>query len=335
MIVENGKYYLYRHIKSDDGYPFYIGIGQKDGRLNKKFESEYKRAFVTFTRSSFWKNIYKKHGRDVEILLESDSKSFIEQKEREFISMHGRIDIGSGILVNLTDGGDYYPLDKKHAHKCKNNLSKEQRIKIIGNVHINVDGTTSKMIWVYDSKTGYFIKSFKQIKLAGKELNICSPFISACAKKRVTCKGKYIFSFTNLGDICNTSFFNQNKNQEVPVYKICPQTKTILCEFDTMSMAAKSVKACTSNILSAVNKKIRCNSFYWIRKSDYVEGVDFWCKRNRFQKIVKIDPKTNCVVNEYNSIKEATYLNKYKSDSNIKQGIKNGSIRYGFIWRKK
>ena len=35
MIVENGKYYLYRHIRLDKNEPFYIGIGTKN---NAKFD---------------------------------------------------------------------------------------------------------------------------------------------------------------------------------------------------------------------------------------------------------------------------------------------------------
>lgn len=29
MIVEDGKYYLYRHIRNDKNEPFYIGVGTK------------------------------------------------------------------------------------------------------------------------------------------------------------------------------------------------------------------------------------------------------------------------------------------------------------------
>lgn len=29
MIVDNGKYYLYRHIRLDKNEPFYIGIGSR------------------------------------------------------------------------------------------------------------------------------------------------------------------------------------------------------------------------------------------------------------------------------------------------------------------
>ena len=101
MIENEGKYYLYRHIRLDTGEPFYIGIGTK----NKK-QQEYYRANSKYKRNSFWKNITNKTDYEIEILLESNDYEFIKQKEIEFIALYGRRDLGKGTLVNMTDGGD-------------------------------------------------------------------------------------------------------------------------------------------------------------------------------------------------------------------------------------
>lgn len=90
--------YIYRHIRLDKNEPFYIGIS--------KSNINYKRAFNTTARNSFWKNIVSKTEYEVEILLESDDYEFIKQKEVEFISLYGRRDLNKGTLVNLTDGGE-------------------------------------------------------------------------------------------------------------------------------------------------------------------------------------------------------------------------------------
>lgn len=37
MIVSNGKYYLYRHIRLDTNEVFYVGIGTKRGSLLTKY----------------------------------------------------------------------------------------------------------------------------------------------------------------------------------------------------------------------------------------------------------------------------------------------------------
>jgi hypothetical protein len=107
MIVDNGKYYLYRHIRLDKNEPFYIGIGTKQKR---KYENCYNcihgRAFSKSQRNNFWKKVISKTEYEVEIFLESNDYKFIKQKEIEFIFLYGRKDLKTGTLVNLTSGGD-------------------------------------------------------------------------------------------------------------------------------------------------------------------------------------------------------------------------------------
>ena len=104
MILDEGKHYIYRHIRLDTNQPFYIGIGTKKDKI--LYESIYLRAFLKHNRNKWWKNIISKTLYKVEILLESDNYQFIKEKEIEFIKLYGRKDLTTGILVNLTDGGD-------------------------------------------------------------------------------------------------------------------------------------------------------------------------------------------------------------------------------------
>lgn len=108
MITELGKYYLYRHIRLDKNEPFYVGIGTVYDRdfTKDNMQGAYERAYHKHSRNRYWKNIVAKTDYEVEILLESDDYEFIKQKEIEFISLYGRRDLKTGILCNLTDGGD-------------------------------------------------------------------------------------------------------------------------------------------------------------------------------------------------------------------------------------
>lgn len=90
--------HVYRHIRLDKNEPFYIGIGADD--LGRRAHDKKAR------RSEWWNRIVDKHGYIVQILFEDVSIEFAKEKEKEFIALYGRLDLGTGTLCNLTDGGD-------------------------------------------------------------------------------------------------------------------------------------------------------------------------------------------------------------------------------------
>ncbi len=85
---------VYRHIRLDKNEPFYIGIGTRKSRAYDKW------------RNKIWKSIIAKTPYDVEILFQDLTREQAEAKEREFIALYGRIDLKTGTLANLTNGGD-------------------------------------------------------------------------------------------------------------------------------------------------------------------------------------------------------------------------------------
>jgi predicted GIY-YIG superfamily endonuclease len=86
---------VYRHIRLDKNEVFYIGISKNNDRPYSKHR-----------RSNFWKNIVNKTDYEVEILFDDLSWEDACEKEKEFIKLYGRKDLGLGPLVNMTDGGD-------------------------------------------------------------------------------------------------------------------------------------------------------------------------------------------------------------------------------------
>lgn len=75
--------------------PFYIGIGK----------TAY-RPFTKQNRNNIWDKIVAKTTYDVEVLIDEISWEQACEKEKEFIKLYGRINIGTGVLANMTDGGD-------------------------------------------------------------------------------------------------------------------------------------------------------------------------------------------------------------------------------------
>lgn len=91
--------YVYRHIRLDKNEPFYIGIGSDS-------DDKYTRAYSKRRRNKIWESIVSRSEYNVEILLDGITWEEACEKEKEFISLYGRIDLKSGILANLTNGGD-------------------------------------------------------------------------------------------------------------------------------------------------------------------------------------------------------------------------------------
>jgi len=86
---------VYLHRRLDTQEVFYVGIGK-----------EKKRAYVTHTRTKHWKNIVNKTPYKVDIVFEDISLKEAQEAEILLIKLYGRKDLGTGNLVNFTDGGE-------------------------------------------------------------------------------------------------------------------------------------------------------------------------------------------------------------------------------------
>lgn len=141
--MEENRFYVYRHIRLDKNEPFYVGIGTKPAKY-KAYSNEYRRAFCTRDRSSYWKRIANKHGYKVEIIFESNNYDEIISKEIEFIALYGREDIGTGILVNHTDGGEGR---KNQSEEARKEQGQKLRKKLSSPEEKNKISARLKEIW--------------------------------------------------------------------------------------------------------------------------------------------------------------------------------------------
>jgi hypothetical protein len=112
--------YVYRHIRIDKNQPFYIGIGSKE---------DFYRAYEKRKRNKIWNNIVSKTEYTVDILFEDISWDEACKKEIDFIKIYGRINNKTGILSNLTDGGDgIYGVVRSLEHKEKLRIANTGKI---------------------------------------------------------------------------------------------------------------------------------------------------------------------------------------------------------------
>jgi group I intron endonuclease len=197
-------FYIYRHTRPDTNEVFYVGKGNNlDKRKPKYFRAQFKKR-----RSIFWnKVVLKNNGNyEVEIIFECENESFCNKKEKEFISLYGRRDIGKGTLVNLTDGGDgssglvytnemreklikrlkenHPRLGSKHSEKSKEAMSESAKQRTCknpfkGKIHTEENiqifkeiaskrGDSPRCKKVINISTG---EIFKTAKLAAKSIN--------------------------------------------------------------------------------------------------------------------------------------------------------------------
>jgi hypothetical protein len=105
---------VYKHIRLDTNEVFYIGIGKRKDR-----------PYSSKNRNKHWHRIVDKHGYRVEIIRECDSWEEACYYEKKLISEYGRRDINTGILVNMTDGGEgklNFLLSEETKRKISNSL---------------------------------------------------------------------------------------------------------------------------------------------------------------------------------------------------------------------
>ncbi len=86
---------VYTHTRLDTSVIFYIGIGKDYSRANSKKN-----------RNKYWHNIVDSVGYSVDIVAQGVSWESAANLEKELIAEYGRKDLGTGYLVNMTDGGD-------------------------------------------------------------------------------------------------------------------------------------------------------------------------------------------------------------------------------------
>jgi hypothetical protein len=103
---------VYRHIRLDKNEPFYIGIAENPNRPYQKYK-----------RNNYWKNIINMTEYRVDILFDDLTWEEACEKEKEFIQLYGRKNLGTGTLVNMTDGGEG-SLNRRHTEESKLKISK-------------------------------------------------------------------------------------------------------------------------------------------------------------------------------------------------------------------
>lgn len=115
---------VYRHIRLDKNEPFYIGISNNDE----------KRPYSKHSRNNYWRHIVNITDYEIDILFDDLSWEDACEKEKEFIKLYGRKDLGTGTLVNMTDGGEG-KVGYKHSEETLKKISDNCKGKRLGHTY--------------------------------------------------------------------------------------------------------------------------------------------------------------------------------------------------------
>lgn len=154
--------YVYLHKRLDKDEVFYVGIGKN---VERAYQSSKTR------RNKIWLDIVSKTDYEIEIVASDLSWDEACKIEMELIKKYGRKDKSTGVLANMTDGGDgslnrtswnkglsgYVGFNKGHRwddeYKKKQSIAKQNKYKMEMNPRAKV---------VLDTYNGIFYDCLKQ-----------------------------------------------------------------------------------------------------------------------------------------------------------------------------
>ena len=280
--------YLYRHIRLDKNEPFYIGIGNCKNN---------KRAYTNSNRNKYWHNVVNMTAYEVEILFDEISIQEARKKEIEFISLYGRKDMGTGCLVNMTDGGDgclnkiITPetakkigdsnRGKKYSAEQKKQMSEsaKKRLQIPEQYKKHCDnlkGKPKKPRSIEhrnkiseNNKNKVFTSDIRKNMSEGQKRRIAKNGGVLFTKEQLIENGKKI-SKSSLGKkMSESSKKKMGDNQKLPILQY-DLDGNFIKEWDGVIDAAKSMGKYSTNIIRCCRSKFK-QAYGFIRKYKYPE----------------------------------------------------------------
>jgi len=261
-------------------------------------------------------------------------------------------------LFNKTDGGEYSVTGFKHTAETKKKisdsqigkkLSKEWRnsisigrkgikfsdehLKNLSLSHIGKTPNNTISVYQIDINNGDVINEFSSISDAyvsvGVDQKNGSSISTACKGK---CKSAYGYYWCYV-DEYDSFIYEEYHRIYNPILQF-DKNGEFMKEYSNIKSAAKDNNLEQSSISHALNEDPSCGGYIWFHKDNFDEKIlkNKLKRVKREYKLYQLDLKTNGVINEFNSIKEAEEETNIKHISCVLSGKRNHAG--GFKWKK-
>lgn len=264
----NYRFCVYLHIRPDTMQVFYVGIGIRS-----------KRAYSKQGRNNHWNRIVTKNNGQfiVEVLCDNQCRSSVCQIEVALIKFYGRVDKGTGVLCNQTDGGDgsYNSYERTFDEETGNLVFNIRRIKTYRH-------TDEHKKWISERLIGRFVSEEtrkKQSVLA--KGRICSDATrekrriyglaqiqseESKLKRSMTLKGRTL----DRGAVANSALA-KIINRGWTVEKVCVETGKILDNYLKISDAAEAHGLSISTVSACIKQyrgQTTAGGYHWRQNHD-------------------------------------------------------------------
>jgi hypothetical protein len=229
--MTKSNYCVYRHRRLDNNEIFYVGIGNE------------KRPYSKEVRNNLWNKVINKTNYTIEVLYTNLNKTDAIDLEMLLISEYGRKDLNTGVLANLTDGGEGLSNYK---------MSESTKLKL-GVYNKREKSKRKKDVYQYDLNNN-FIKKWNCIKSAEESYNNnpnAKNIVACCNNKQSTAYG-YIWK-------------HSPSNKSKPLSKKRKEGILIIDNFNNKKFI--SIKELTDGL--KVNYNTFKNKFYKIDSEEY------------------------------------------------------------------
>lgn len=341
MIVDNGKYYLYRHVRLDKNEPFYIGVGKKLNHISKSCKSMYWRANSTANRNVIWNRIASKTEYAIEILLESNDREFIHKKESEFIKLYGRIDLGTGGLSNFTDGGEgltnateaTFAKSRETKIKTGSFLRNKEHLKKYRLPKGGKADWVARKCFIYNSINGNLVNSFRSALEGSKEIGMPDATVNYLSRNDLKYK-KWIFTYRNLGESVNPNDFKERKHLSNKIIQYSKDGTEIVKIWNTAVEASKFYGLSRSAVSKGIPVGTTVAGYKWGWFDSVLNkeiGVFFNKSWKSYKPVRKLDSYSGAIVAVYKNGAEAAREHNVSSVA-ISNAIIKKSKSCGFYW---